>query len=453
MSKKILIVDDSETILKVISVTMGSSDYDVVTCVDEKKMFKELENNIFDMLLVDFTISAEKSGYDLIETIKSKWPRTKIFVMLGAFDHCDCEELEKAGADEWITKPFDSERFLKKCSTMLNGGTTISEEINNDEDAVDNSWEVNASKIKSEKKSIVKQIDTIKVSSESKLSKEVEGWGIAVPPVIGGATPAVKDLEFPAIIEDESSLSPQQLENSPKPKKIITEKINPAQSKRADEDKTMTDFDATAAFTVPVELSSGLSVEEEIKLGSKDEDEDYVAAPVVSQESEVEKDSDRLSLMKLSSKLVSLDELVKEDKSLDDVGDVSGNGNITVCESNRTDSLAAALKDEIEEDSTPEEVWQADNVEEDSSDRRDDVQKEGHPGFRLIDRRATYQEQEEEIQRLTVALTPLVRAIVKDLCEKQVEKISWEVIPDLAENLIRRELQDVKNSVFKNSNL
>jgi hypothetical protein len=34
-----------------------------------------------------------------------------------------------------------------------------------------------------------------------------------------------------------------------------------------------------------------------------------------------------------------------------------------------------------------------------------------------------------------------------------VEKISWEVIPDLAENLIRRELQDVKNSVFKNSNL
>jgi hypothetical protein len=267
---------------------------------------------------------------------------------------------------------------------MLNGGTTISEEINNDEDAVDNSWEVNASKIKSEKKSIVKQIDTIKVSSESKLSKEVEGWGIAVPPVIGGATPAVKDLEFPAIIEDESSLSPQQLENSPKPKNIITEEINPAQSKRADEDKTMTDFDATAAFTVPVELSSGLSVEEEIKIGSKDEDEDYVAAPVVSQESAVEKDSDRLSSMKLSSKLVSLDELVKEDELLDDVddvdvgdvnGDVSGNGNITVCESNRTDSLAAALKDEIEEDSTPEEVWQADNVEEDSSDRRDDVPK------------------------------------------------------------------------------
>ena len=42
----------------------------------------------------------------------------------------------------------------------------------------------------------------------------------------------------------------------------------------------------------------------------------------------------------------------------------------------------------------------------------------------------------------------MVERMVQEKVDQIIEKISWEVIPDLAENLIKRELQNITNEVL-----
>ena len=45
-------------------------------------------------------------------------------------------------------------------------------------------------------------------------------------------------------------------------------------------------------------------------------------------------------------------------------------------------------------------------------------------------------------------LEPLVEKYVKDYCEKEVERLIWEIIPDLAENVIKKELSTIRETVI-----
>jgi len=36
---------------------------------------------------------------------------------------------------------------------------------------------------------------------------------------------------------------------------------------------------------------------------------------------------------------------------------------------------------------------------------------------------------------------------VKNYCQKTVEHIAWEIIPDLAENLIKKQLKEISESI------
>jgi hypothetical protein len=41
----------------------------------------------------------------------------------------------------------------------------------------------------------------------------------------------------------------------------------------------------------------------------------------------------------------------------------------------------------------------------------------------------------------------MIEDLVREYCRQTAEKIAWEVIPDLAENLIRKELKDISVSL------
>lgn len=54
---------------------------------------------------------------------------------------------------------------------------------------------------------------------------------------------------------------------------------------------------------------------------------------------------------------------------------------------------------------------------------------------------------DELVQKLKVALLPHIETMVKDYCKESAEKVSWEVIPDLAENLIKKEIKNISDSI------
>ena len=54
---------------------------------------------------------------------------------------------------------------------------------------------------------------------------------------------------------------------------------------------------------------------------------------------------------------------------------------------------------------------------------------------------------DELVEKLKVALTPMLQEMIKEVCRQSAEKVAWEVIPDLAENLIRKEIKTLSDSV------
>jgi hypothetical protein len=51
------------------------------------------------------------------------------------------------------------------------------------------------------------------------------------------------------------------------------------------------------------------------------------------------------------------------------------------------------------------------------------------------------------VEKLKLAIQPIIEEMVKKYCLQSAEKVAWEIIPDLAENLIRKEIKDISDSV------
>ncbi len=41
----------------------------------------------------------------------------------------------------------------------------------------------------------------------------------------------------------------------------------------------------------------------------------------------------------------------------------------------------------------------------------------------------------------------MIEEMVRHFCQQKIEQVAWEVIPDLAENIIKKELKEIAESV------
>lgn len=122
---KILIVDDSITVLAILKKTLnqlGIRDYSVAK--DGKDAWDQLNANVksqpFDLILCDW-IMPEISGIDLLKLIRespSKAISEMRFIMVTGAPEKVKEAME-GGADNFIAKPFTPEELHKKLSFVL----------------------------------------------------------------------------------------------------------------------------------------------------------------------------------------------------------------------------------------------------------------------------------------------------------------------------------------------
>jgi CheY-like chemotaxis protein len=120
MSKKILLADDSITIQKVIELTFSDEDFDVVTVGNGRLALEKLPEVRPDIVLCDI-IMPEKDGYEVCEQVKSSPATAHIPVLLltGAFEPFDQERAARAGYDGSLAKPFEPETLIAKVKDLL----------------------------------------------------------------------------------------------------------------------------------------------------------------------------------------------------------------------------------------------------------------------------------------------------------------------------------------------
>ncbi len=120
MKPKILVVDDSPTIRKFISIALKIKGYEIISASDGMEALELLPNDKIDLVITDLNMP-NIDGFNLIERIRSNenFLNTPIIVMSNLSDSEDIERAMQLGADSYIIKPFDQNNIIKEVAKYL----------------------------------------------------------------------------------------------------------------------------------------------------------------------------------------------------------------------------------------------------------------------------------------------------------------------------------------------
>lgn len=127
MSIKILLADDSITIQKVICIIFGGNEYSLTIVDNGKAVLETARQSPPDILLID-ALMPDMSGYEVCEQIRSTpgLSRKPILLLVGSFEPFDEEKAKKCGADDFIAKPFESQQIIAKVQELVRQGSSHS---------------------------------------------------------------------------------------------------------------------------------------------------------------------------------------------------------------------------------------------------------------------------------------------------------------------------------------
>lgn len=118
---KILLADDSVTIQKVVELTFSDQASEVTTVSDGAAALEKAQSQRPDIILSD-VIMPGMNGYELCQTVKSD-PNLKgipFLFLKGTFESFDEDKARQCGADGFIVKPFESQELINKVAELVN---------------------------------------------------------------------------------------------------------------------------------------------------------------------------------------------------------------------------------------------------------------------------------------------------------------------------------------------
>lgn len=384
MTSRVLVADDSLTIQKVIGITLANSGYELVECVNEEELFRKIESNHFDLILLDFNLSDSRSGYELSKQINNVMPGAAIIVMLGTFDSIDEGQFATCGISDKIVKPFESSKFIKKCRDLLEGVRPTPAAVEIKTESAEESAEVEASGSNLDLWTVDAPAMKYKLDEEptepaygaetkslDPLSSEIEGWGF------NNSANYLEDKfqkTFPPVIEETGESN-------------VLDRLQSSSTFMLEENEDTDETDPS--FEVPVDLKRSLltEIDEEISAEAF-----WAVDEVVPVKAEEYTDIVETNLEEVTADLTETVHAFKESES----------------------KAATQVKPSVTQ-SEPDTI--------------------------------IHMDQDELVEKLKISLRPMIEEMVREFCRQSAEKVAWEVIPDLAENLIRKEIKDISESV------
>lgn len=117
--KKILIIEDEEAIAMIEQDYLELSNFETEVVGDGASALQKLNDNSYDLILLDLMLPGGMSGYDVCKKIRGQVDIPIIMVT------AKTESLDKVlglelGADDYLTKPFDPAELVARVKANLN---------------------------------------------------------------------------------------------------------------------------------------------------------------------------------------------------------------------------------------------------------------------------------------------------------------------------------------------
>ena len=102
----VLVVDDDQAVRTMLGKVMAGNDFDVVETASGEEALAAVEENDFDLILLDINMHG-MDGFEVIHELRGRGENVPIMVVSGRKADYDTLYGLDIGADEYITKPFN----------------------------------------------------------------------------------------------------------------------------------------------------------------------------------------------------------------------------------------------------------------------------------------------------------------------------------------------------------
>lgn len=114
----ILIIDDEKVILDLTSIVLRNRGYTVYTAPDALTGLQELEAYLPQLVLLDYMMPVV-DGLTALREIRHRFPDTYVIMFTGKGNEEVAVELMKAGASDYILKPFNNQDLVERIENVL----------------------------------------------------------------------------------------------------------------------------------------------------------------------------------------------------------------------------------------------------------------------------------------------------------------------------------------------
>jgi len=115
---KILIAEDNDLNLKLMTDILAIQHYEVESVQDGESALKKLNENKYDLLLLDLQMP-KVSGFEVLEKLKKDQNHIKTIVVSACAMSSEIERAKDLGCVDFITKPIRLSDFLATIKRVL----------------------------------------------------------------------------------------------------------------------------------------------------------------------------------------------------------------------------------------------------------------------------------------------------------------------------------------------
>ncbi|RJS77763.1 response regulator [Candidatus Bathyarchaeota archaeon] len=115
---RILIVDDDESIGKVLATILEDEGYTVDIAENGEKAIKKSEEEFYNLALIDIRLP-DMEGIELLTKVRDTTPKMRKIIITGYPSIQNAIEAVNRGADAYLVKPFDMDKVLATIKEQL----------------------------------------------------------------------------------------------------------------------------------------------------------------------------------------------------------------------------------------------------------------------------------------------------------------------------------------------
>ncbi len=135
MGNRILLVEDDQNFGDVLRSYLEMNDYDVTLATDGEAGFEAFKRGTFDLTITD-VMMPKKDGFTMAKEIRGINKVIPIIFLTAKTLKEDVLEGFKLGADDYITKPFNSEELLFRVKAVLRRSSKPEENLEDQRDFI-----------------------------------------------------------------------------------------------------------------------------------------------------------------------------------------------------------------------------------------------------------------------------------------------------------------------------